>query len=470
MSLKMGDIIYIKRFKSEDIDFYCYKHFTDLIGFPTQVFLIRNDIIYVTHPTLDVVPLSDNCVDYEVVEDVDLGYHRQIKDKLQTLRQFGVKSVPIDMVKKVFKPKLKEQEEPKKSSRDEVILDLVDKFNNNELDLDFLNSFVGGLENFINILSKKGWLHLINPFSTGAQDMQNSLFYAFYLNDRNFIWKIVDNFLSDVTKIDGEYYLDIEPSDLAGFFRTYRSDISQDAIASIISGEHDFDSWDVTDDEYRDVYENLKPEHKNTIKDIVRSELGNYDTLSIGYRSPELFEEIAEEQGTEGKINIDDSVINRLISDEDSMRYLINQELDDVRRELYNLYSMCYQDALHDEWYDSIMSELEGYIIDDRQFDEYTYKREAWDKDGKRITKTMYGKRYKATKCIYNIVTEWLDENKDKDGYNSNTIEYFGSLEGVLKDLIDYGSREELRVPRLDDYPDHREVEKCINDNFTSYF
>jgi hypothetical protein len=300
--------------------------------------------------------------------------------------------------------------------------------------------------------------------------MQNSLFYAFYLNNRNFIWNIVDNFLSDVTKIDGEYYLDIEPSDLAGFFRTGRGDISEDAIASIISGEHNLDFWDVTDDEYGDVYENLKTEHKNTVDDKVRSELGNYDTLSIGYRTPELFDVIAEEQGTEGKINIDDSVINRLISDEQSMRYLINQELDDVRRELYNLYSMCYQDALQDEWYDSIMSELEGYVIDDRQFDDYTYKKETWDKNGNRITKTMYGKRYKATKSIYNIVTEWLDENKDKDGYNSNTIEYFGSLEGVLKDLVDYGSREQLRVPRLDDYPDYRKVQRCINENFTSYF
>ena len=196
--------------------------------------------------------------------------------------------------------------------------------------MDFLNSFVGGLENFINILSKKGWLHLINPFATGAQDMQNSLFYAFYLNNRNFIWNIVDNFLSDVTKIDGEYYLDIEPSDLAGFFRTGRGDISEDAIASIISGEHNLDFWDVTDDEYGDVYENLKPEHKNTVDDRVRSELGNYETLLIGYRTPELFDVIAEEQGTEGKINIDDSVINRLISDEQSMRYLINKELDDM--------------------------------------------------------------------------------------------------------------------------------------------
>ena len=54
------------------------------------------------------------------------------------------------------------------------------------------------------------------------------------------------------------------------------------SVEILTRSKHDFDSWDVTDDEYRDVYENLKPEHKNTIKDIVRSELGNYDTLSIG--------------------------------------------------------------------------------------------------------------------------------------------------------------------------------------------
>ena len=174
MSLKMDDTIYIKGFINKKPEFFCRIHFKDLIGFPTRVFLIINDTIYVTHPTFDVVPLSENCVDYEVLEDVDVGYHKQLKDKLQTIRQFGVKSVPIEMVKKIFKPKLKEQEEPKKSSRDETILDLVDKFNNNEIDLEFLESFVGGLDNFINIVSKKGWLHLINPFADGAKDLQNS--------------------------------------------------------------------------------------------------------------------------------------------------------------------------------------------------------------------------------------------------------------------------------------------------------
>ena len=82
----------------------------------------------------------------------------------------------------------------------------------------------------------------------------------------------------------------------------------------------------------------------------------------------------------------------------------------------------------------------------------------------------MYGKRYKATKCIYDIVSEWLTENKNNDGYGQSNLGYFGSLEGVLRDLVNYGNKEELRVPRLDDYPDYRKIERCINDNFSGYF
>jgi hypothetical protein len=365
---------------------------------------------------------------------------------------------------------LREEEEQKSSKIDEKLMGIIEKLNDGELDIEFINKFMSGLDNFISLLQKRNLINLIDPFNSSFEDIQNSLFYAFYQNDKNFIWKLVDKYLSDVTKIGDEYYLDIEASDLAGFFKTYRSDISEDTIASIISGEYEFNSWDVTDDEYGDVYENLKPEHKNTVDDRVRSELGNYDKLSIKYNSPDLFEEIAEEQGVEGNINIDDSVINRLIQDDESMKYLINQELDDVRTELYSLYSMCYQDALNDEWYDSIMSELEGYVIDDRKFDDYSYKKEAWDKDGKRITKTMYGRRYKATKCIYDIITEWLTDNKDNEGFSQSSLGYFGSLDGVLRDLINYGDKEELRVPRLDDYPDYRKVQECINDNFSSYF
>ncbi len=171
MSLKMDDTIYIKGFKSEEPEFYCWKHLKDLIGFPTRVFLIRNDIIYVTHPFLDVVPLSENCVDYEVLDDVDMGYHSNLKKELNLLKQMEAPNLPIEKVKKLYKRKLDEQEEPKKSSKDEVLLELINDLNNGDVNNEFLDNFFGGLENLISIVTKKGWLHLIDPFSEGVQNI-----------------------------------------------------------------------------------------------------------------------------------------------------------------------------------------------------------------------------------------------------------------------------------------------------------
>jgi len=471
MTLQTGDYIIIRGYNQDN--FFSEKHFRKLLNKPTRVWDWGNGRIYIAHPDLDLVPLNDDVVYDKVIDSEDLPGHKEYKKKSDEFSKLtGRADIPSEKPFLSFlrKKNIKEEEEQKPSKIDEKLMGIIGKLNDGEVNIEFINKFMGGLDNFIPLLQKRNLIHLIDPFNKSFEEIQNSLFYAFYENDKSFIWKLVDQYLSDVTKIGDEYYLDIEASDLAGLFKTSRSDISEKAIESIISGEDYFDSWDVTNDEYGDVYQNLKREHKNTVNDRVRSELGNYDTLSIGYRSPELFDEIAEEQGTEGKINIDDSVINRLISDEQSMRYLINQELDDVRSELYSLYNMCYQDALQDEWYNSIMSELEGYVIDNRQFDEYTYKKDTWDKDGNRIAKTMYGKRYKATKCIYDIVSEWLTENKNNDGYGQSNLGYFGSLEGVLRDLVNYGNKEELRVPRLNDYPDYRKIEGCINDNFSGYF
>ena len=83
--------------------------------------------------------------------------------------------------------------------------------------------------------------------------------------------------------------LDIDDEDLAGFFNTYRDDISNEGIASIISGEHEFDYWEVTNDEYGDVYESLTPEHKKIVDDKIRSELTNIGKLDINSKTPDLF-------------------------------------------------------------------------------------------------------------------------------------------------------------------------------------
>ena len=470
--LKEGDIIYIKSFLDDNPEFYCWKHLKDLVGMPTQITFVNhnNGIIYITHPFYDKVPFNEGCVDYEALNDYEEGKHQNIKSsqkEILSLIQKDLSDKDKDFVTDyTFKKKLKEnEEERKKSNKEERFLDIINDIENGDLDIDVF----GGIENLLSIIKEDDMLHLINPDAQVWSDYQNQLFYAFYQKDNSFVWKIVDTYLSDVVKIGDDYYFDTSTGDLAGFFDTnYRSEISRTGIESILSGEYDMNFYDVTDDVYRDVYDELTNENKQLVKERIALDLKDIKTIGT---DTELLEEIAQEQGREN-VELTDEVISRILSDNDTLEYLINKELDldDVRSELYSLYSGCYSGILSDEWHDSLMSELVGFVIDDTRRDEYSYKKQVWDKDKDRVEKTFYGTRYKATKCIYEVVSEWLEENKNCEGGYCDTIEYFGSYDRLLADLIDDGVRDLLRVPRLDDYPDHRKVNSCVNGNIGNYF
>jgi hypothetical protein len=202
------------------------------------------------------------------------------------------------------------------------------------------------------------------------------------------------------------------------------------------------------------------------------NELKSMQTLKFSQykRTPDLFEEISEEQGTEGEIQLSDEVVTRLMLDKECLEYLINKELDEVRSNLNSIYSSCYGDTLVSEWYDSLWGVLEVDVVDSRQGEDYQYQKSVWLKDGTRGTKTAYGRRYKVTKCLFNLIVGWLGVNKNKNGFNENSIEYFGGYIKLMKDAMEYGPMSDLRVPRLDEYPDYRKMNKCINDNVESYF
>jgi hypothetical protein len=378
------------------------------------------------------------------------------------------------MVKKIFKPKLKEQEEDKVSPREQSILNIIEQINNGELDEEFLNEFFGGLDRFLNLVDRKGLLHLIDPFASGLEDIQNSIFYAFYQRDKNFIYEIVNRYLSDIESDGTDYYYSGDHDELAGFFTTSRNDISEKTISEILSGEYDpwsYGGFD-TDDEYRDVYTELDHYAKSVVDGFIVNELKAMGTLkfSIYKRLPEKFEEIAQEQGNEEEIKLTDEVINSLMSDDECLEYLIKKELDEVSSNLNSIYSTCYGDNLVGIWYENLWSALEGEVVDSKEGQEYSYKKNIWNSDGTRGSKTVYGRRYKVTKCVYDVVKGWLELNKNKNGYNNNTIEYFGSYANLVKDSMEYGPMDWIRVPRLPDYPDWREMRKCVNDNVENYF
>ena len=473
--LKNGDIILIKGFQSQDnVEFYCYQHYKDLIGLPTRV-SVHHGENYVTHPVLDLVPLNETCVDFDILESSDEDSHWDIKSKLQLYQQMmgGQKSVPknLDKLKNFFlKKNINESEDELLTPKQQKLINLVDKIESDELSIEEIENLIGDFGLLIKKLNDEGILSYIDPFNNmwGSQ-FQNAIFYHFYKSDPSFIWKLVDKYFSDVTKIGDTYYYDADYSDLGSLFDTGRNDISSDTISEILSGEYDsyrYGGYYNTDDIYRDVYDELTPEKKQLVNNRIREELKQMKTIDT--ETDEL-EVIASEQGRDD-VELTDDVITRILDDEDTMVYLINRELDDIGTDLGHVYEGCYSSILVDDWYKTIWGTLEGVVVDSKEGLEYTYKKNVWNKTGDRETKTMYSQRYPATNSIYYVVSKWLDYNKDKNGYNDNSLEYFGSYYNVIEDSIQYDLMDNLSVPRLDDYPDYREMEKCINDGISDYF
>ena len=462
MELKMGDTIYIKGFKDEKPEFYCQKHMKDLIGFPTRVFLIRNGDVYVTHPILDVVPLSENCVNYEVLKDIDLGYHRELKSRQTDLKRMGLQDIPKNRVSKFFR-RLNESEEL--SKKQQKIINILNYIERGELETDDLERLFGSVKEFIDVVIENNLIGELDLTNVVYDDYQNYLLYKKVESDPSYVWTVVDS-LSDIVKIGDIYYFDTSGEELSGFFSTGRNDISQESIERIIEGNYELGSWDATDDEYRDVYEQLKPENKKLVDVRIREELTEKGALDI---ESKLLEKIGLEQGR-GYVTLDDNIITRILEDDETMRYVINRELDDVRSDLYSTYLGCYEGVLTDSWYGDIMSELVGEIIDNTTFEEYSFKRNVYNKQtGKSEQRTKYARRYPVTDCVFSLVKDWIYEYKDSAG-NDDTINYHGSYSSLLGAAIRSGLRSQLRLPHLDDYADYYQVSRCVNENIGDYF
>ena len=228
----MGDTIYIKGFKDEKPEFYCQKHMKDLIGFPTRVFLIRNGEVYVTHPILDAVPLSENCVNYEVLKDIDLGYHRELKSRLTDLKRMGLQDIPKNRVSKFFR-RLNESEEL--SKKQQKIINILNYIERGELETDDLERLFGSVKEFIDVVIENNLIGELDLTNVVYDDYQNYLLYKKVESDPSYVWTVVDS-LSDIVKIGDIYYFDTSGEELSGFFSTGRNDISQESIERIIEG------------------------------------------------------------------------------------------------------------------------------------------------------------------------------------------------------------------------------------------
>jgi len=328
--------------------------------------------------------------------------------------------------------------------------DMVEKFNNNDLDV---QKYFNDYDTFFNILKKRGLMGEVDPKNAdGGEHWQNEYLLWLYENDREKYYKWIPSLLGDVIFENGNAYLEItDRGDLAKLFCDgHRYDLSRDTIENILSGDGDaFEPyWDTTQDVYSDVIEELTPENDKRLGEYIVNIL-NGQQVSADTDELQL---IALEQGHPEYVEVNMENVKRIIDDEETMKELLNDQLSDLKSELYSIHSSAYNSAYEEEVWSEIWSELETYFEGNG---EWISKPHPYKKN----TEIQYFKI--PIKDFEEQVNDYLFNNK---GYgNSGTLEFHGNFIEIMKEDRDCLSAQ------APDYPDSRKVDKNINEYFKEY-
>lgn len=323
--------------------------------------------------------------------------------------------------------------------------DILEKFRNGDLDIE---SIFGTYENLFKALKRRNLLDEVDPRdSVNPEDWENKFFMFLIKNDRELFYKWMDQELGDV-KFDNAIptlVLD-DRGDLSELFcDSDRYGMSQDAVKNILSNESEYfdyfsyDSYDI----YDEVISELDEKNINRLCEYIVKTLNGAEIST----NSELFETIAEEQGHPDHAIITNENVKRVVDDEESMDLLLEDELDDLKSDLRNIYEQANNNAYESELSDGIFKELDTYFNGHGEFISIPHKFKE---------NTTIQKYELPIHDFDGIIYDYLS-----DGYH--TIDYFGNYLGILKDSVECLS---VRTP---DYADSSLVREYINEMFVDY-
>lgn len=326
--------------------------------------------------------------------------------------------------------------------------DIVELFNDGNLDVKL---YFGGYENFFSFLEKSGSLGLVDPVNAPDADIWENEFLLWQLkNDKPGFLKNIDRILGDIKVENGKVYLTGESlGDFSNLFCNHRNTMSPDRIEELLDGESDFDFFnDTTDDVYRDVIEELTPKNIQRLYDYI------VKTLEGKQISPEteVLEIIAEEQGHPEYVIVDTQSVIKIVDDEETMNFLLDDELSDLKSELYGVHSSAYNNAYQDDIYEDIMNELQEYFLTKEL--QWGTRPHIYKKDTNVQVFTVPVNDFET------YIHDYLENNK---GYSSGNLSYWGNYLDILK------SEFECLSYYPSDYPDSHKVDKNINEYFNDY-
>jgi len=334
------------------------------------------------------------------------------------------------------------------------VQDFVVKFNNGEWE-DFSSIFGDDINTFLSFIKKRGFLFEIDLNSLYDNDeyLFNSTLKMMLEVDPSYLTTVVQSYLSDVIIRPDGYYLKLrDQEELSEFFKDdqYSREYNDRDVVKSVMRE---DWWEPYSDTVHDLYDDIiKVLNDKNIQELASRILeicGNQELSLDDYHS-DLFEELSDE---DGNFIITESNIRDIINDEDSMKSLFKDILNDIYHQLRNMGDNAYNQAYTDEVYNSIWNELstlfEGKI--------------EWESRKLENNPNTLHIPFVKIQNLYNDVMEFLN---DFNGYNETFIDYDGytSMKTYWMDQHD-----QFLAIRLSDYPDHNKVEEYINDMFTDY-
>lgn len=326
--------------------------------------------------------------------------------------------------------------------------EIVDRFNEGEFDAEL---YFNDYNTFFNVLNKRGLIPLIDIDNS---NVQNSLLIFLYEKDRAKFYEFVVNQLSDIDMDEnGNIYLDLNDRyELSNFFcESSRNGLSKGYIEDVLSGENYLDFYDdTTDNVYRDVIEELNPKN---MKRLIEYVVENLKDQKIETETNQL-EGIAEEQGHPEYVTVDNPMAAQtIIDDEESMNYLLDTYLEDLKSELESIHRTAYNQAYESDLYEKIFNELQEYI---NGRGEYYSKPHRFKKDI-----VTQGFRVPVASNFDQIILDYLESNKNRG--SRGLLEYWGDYTAMVQD------EQDCLTVYPPDYPNYKEVDDNINEFFTDY-
>jgi hypothetical protein len=367
----------------------------------------------------------------------------------------------------------------------ERVKNLIQSFNDGDYD-DDIEPYFNTLMNFLNFVKKYGLLDELDLGQISSREFDDELFNFFEENGivsnmdydsmpeefkNNFLlyglennyedtmWFITNNLITDVIiKPDGFYLKLRDREELEILFcGGRRGDGARDVAKIVLSEDGLGHEWYY--DNYVKPYQvvdELDEANITTLKDIIFKEIGDIE-LSLEDYNSDFFEELSEEQGTEGYFRIRAQDLNGLVKDEEAFNELCNNDLDELGQNLKSLYWNSENQAYEDEVYDLVYGGLDEYFeggIDD-------VPKEVTRTDGSKVTRYD---QYIKIRDYQNIIKTFLENNKG-GSYNDSHLEYYGGLTSLLTGMMNNDEIDciDFRAP---DYPDWNRTTKNINELF----